>query len=613
MAYPVDKEVSPATYEKAYPALESSPKKRKNKNNANANAADKTARVANEITQKATQSTTWDRIPDVKELQTKNEELTTRNEQLAAKIEELTKELSGIQSENKALADKLSTSEDKANLLELQIDGLQESQSSLTDSTIASTQVKKNIGALQVGLTELSREIEAEIKNVNNILTGKESETTPLIETLFAKLEKFEYMQTMYQTEYGQSEANFRHAIDQRNSMSNHWNLDRILLSTSDQGTKYLSLFDKYYHLMLNLNSDIKQLQFCYEKIVKNDYRNEDEFTTLTSSVSEKITIPEERINEAKAKYKKLEETRKKELLQNDHSQLMATFIEIKSTKARLEITNENKQSDIKALFDTIETEIKKSNSGLPTDALQPFEIYRKSVEDNLKETLSKNAKQQNELYINLRKWASPTWNETLNSLKTLETELQLLGDRELIHEIQHSHNAISVIKGSSKMSVDELPELTTLYSNETPDLRLAHVKYYETIDSYDKSIASLTLKIADVKGEKALKQDLEEYSVNEFTTKEIVTAQLIKTLTQQKDLISNQKKTIEQKWSSLLLRLYDTANDLQAIKARGIFSVDYLVGAYRGTNPYIGIHTELSNRPVKAKSESTSTAAVNN
>lgn len=605
----VEKADNRPIYEKDFPILNNT----KKRNNGELDkSAEKTAKVAKETSKNVTTTASWKQLPDTQQLQTQNEELTTQNEdlnfknkELAAKIEELAKELNISQNSNKDLSAQVEQYKNKANVLEVEIEELK-GANSLTSSAIVSTEVKQSVSELQKQLSSLAKDIEAEVKTADAILSATKEDENEFFTSLSTKLENFDQQQNIYQSKYAQREQTFRHTIEQRNSTAIYWNQGGLALSDTVQGTKYLNLLNQNYGLMTDLNTKVKKLQTAYETLVKNEYRNESAFKDQVLKVDEKITQPEERIGEAKADYANLDENIKKELLKEDYKELLSHLNEIRDLKSKLTGANESekKSSAIKLLFETIESEIKNSSCELSKNALDKFEVFRPAIESELKETLTKNAKFHHDIYTNMRKWASPVWNETLNYLKILETEIQLLKERTFIHEIMVSYNVINKIKGLSQQNTETIQSLTKSYEQAKPALRVIHVKYYDLIDSYNERIASLKAKISDLEGEKALKQDLEEYSINSFTTKKIVTADLIKSLTKQLNLVTQQKTIIEGTWAKLLQRIFDTSNDLLALKVGGKITVQYVTGNFTGTNIYVPIHSELSYKPVKQKTE---------
>lgn len=571
--------------------------------------ANKIDKVANE-TPKTTSPTSWKSIPDVKELEVNNEELKTRNEHLAAQIEELKKQTDVFQELNSKLNEELSAAKDKYTVLQgefedqLKVIEDYKTANSLSSSAILTTTVKNSASSLQDKLSTLNTDINTEIKNIDEILTKKfKDNSADFFAALKQKLAIFDTLRAQYETEYGHNDAHFKQVIDRGHATANHWNLDRILLRSSAQGYSYLKLLSDHYEILNDLNEDIKKLQFAYETLVKNEYRNELEFSTLTSSVNDKVTVAEDRINEAKAGYKKLPEIRKEELLNADFDRLFKDFQILKATLSEVDLVKQDaKQSEILSLLSTIDTEIKKPKDKLSDKALDGFEIYRQSVEDKLKANLLENAVNHNQRYTNLRMWASTTLNEIRNNMKKLETEIKLLGERTLVHKIQHSFAEINLIKGDTKSSPEDLATNTTIWNNAIPNHRAAHVLYHQLIDNYTEILATLSAKIADVKGENALKADLDDYAIDDFAKRENVIADLIKTLKEQQDMVTKQKKLIEEKWKALTDRIYATATDLHRVASGGWLTVGNL--SPLATNTYMAIYTELNTRPAKPKQE---------
>lgn len=582
--------------------------------------AEKTKQVADSAEKAVVTTTaTWSSKPEAKEVDTDKPDMTLVESQ-AARIEELVQEIENFKISNQELADKveeltkkLSEANDTNSVLKEQIEATQPVQD-LTSSAIVSTQVKTNVGALQDKLIAHVEQLKADVKTADEICCKSfKGEQKAFFQDFKTRIDGYLSVHNECQAEAGRNEVNLKQAIERRNAMANHGNSNKIYLQASDQSGKYLTLINYYHPKLTNLSEEVKNLQKEYETLAKDEFRDAAKFKEIVESLEKSTT----QIEKALTKYSDQSETEKNDLLKKNYLKLSNTLDSIKALKTSLDkIPEDKKLSEIKHLFNTVEKEIEKTQKDVPDTFAAEFSIHSDEVKKGIKEELTKNNKYFNSIYLNTRQWASPLWNEIINTIKILEVELQLLGERSLLHDIEGSLIIIDKIKRHSNEDCDSIKNGQTLqgtrhkedltsWNDEQANIRKWHVAYTKLTDAYQSSLNELNTKIADAKAEGALKGQLDEYAINDFTKKDAVIADLIKTLVKQRDLITAQKAELDKKWNSLTQRILDTGNNLCVIDAGG------WAASFTIKNVYRPLYNELLARPVEKKEEKV-TAATN-
>lgn len=435
------------------------------------------------------------------------------------------------------------------------------------------TSLSQDILGLKHNLNILKADIEALYVNVPNLfpLDKEQSDNQDFViqfSNFRKKLISFKQKSADYLCFFSSLHPPFAQAMQERNVLAIDYAFNRLMLNETDQDIDYLELLCTYYQQVAELSELARGFKENFDNFVKNDCIDQEEAQNIRNTIPTYIEEYKSIDLIVKEVYQKKSEFKKHNLLKKNIECFKESFEDIKTYKAPFHIIKENSNlSNIKMLFFKLENSIN--------------HIKQKEFRPSEKNYLP--------LYTKFRDWLCLHWNNTITIIKHYEARIILLKNRNIIHLIQGTTDALSNA---------EMKNLIVIWREQADFLRKCHKKYYRLSEGYILETALLEDKIADTKGEGPLKKELEEYAFHDSITKENVIKTLIQNYSELKDLITNQKAMVDQSWIALLAVVDRTATALDNLEYIAE-KKNLITWALSNKSPYRVFYEQLKTKPV--------------